>query len=273
MRVVPRSWDNETWICSIRGHVAPAAHTAELADGDAAVGVVAPDGTRLSRCLRCDLWVRTRPPQGPEVARDRLGPVDGLPHPRRGKALEDAIIVRLIAVERFLHFVLFSIAAVVLFFVETDLAGLRRSATDVAQSLQGIIDNSGRGGSHSWLVRHLRDVGDWHDETIRLLLVVAVLYAVVEGTEAVGLWFEQRWAEYLTVVATAGFLPFEVHELTERVTILRVLALLVNVAVLIYLVWAKRLFGLRGGTAALRDRTDWDALVAAPPPPVDQARC
>ena len=71
-----------------------------------------------------------------------------------------------------------------------------------------------------------QDVAAWRHDTIRLLLVVAVAYAVVEGTEAVGLWFEKRWAEYLTVLATAGFLPLELHELTVRVTVLRVLALI-----------------------------------------------
>ncbi len=74
-----------------------------------------------------------------------------------------------------------------------------------------------------------------------------MVYAVVESTEAVGLWHEKRWAEYLTVVATAGFLPFEILELLDRVTVLRVGALVVNLAVLVYLVWAKHLFGLRGG--------------------------
>ena len=76
---------------------------------------------------------------------------------------------------------------------------------------------------------------------------------MVEGTEAVGLWYEQRWAEYLTALATAGFLPFEVHELTNRVSVLRVSALVINLAVLVYLVWRKHLFGI-GGRPPVEDR-------------------
>src|SRR5689334_1206699 len=49
--------------------------------------------------------------------------------------------------------------------------------------------------------------------------------------EGVGLWRRRRWAEYLTVVATASFVAFEVYELVQYVTTVRVLALLVNVAV------------------------------------------
>ncbi len=133
--------------------------------------------------------------------------------------------------------------------------------------------NSGRGGSHAWLVRHLDDVGTWHLDLIRVLLVLAVAFAVMEGLEAWGLWHERRWAEYLTVVATAALLPLELHELTERVTVFRVVALVVNLAVLVWLVWAKRLFGLRGGRRAEPVGPDWDALLAAPPPTTEEARC
>src|SRR5207253_9918040 len=81
---------------------------------------------------------------------------------------------------------------------------------------------------------------------LRLLAATAAVYCIVEAVEAVGLWRERRWAEYLTAVATAGFLPFEIDELTKRVTALRVGALVVNVAILVWLVRRKHLFGVRG---------------------------
>jgi len=79
-----------------------------------------------------------------------------------------------------------------------------------------------------------------------VLALAAAVYCVLEGTEAIGLWHERRWAEYLTALATAGFLPFELDELSHRVTVLRVAALVVNVAVLVYLVWRKHLFKVGG---------------------------
>ena len=60
----------------------------------------------------------------------------------------------------------------------------------------------------------------------------------------------KRWGEYFAVVATSVFLPLEIHELLNRVTVLRVLALVVNIAAVVWLLWSKRLFGLRGGGAA-----------------------
>ena len=92
-------------------------------------------------------------------------------------------------------------------------------------------------------------------------------HAVVEGVEAVFLWKERRWAEYLTVLATLGFVPFEINELLDRVTILRVTALVVNLAIVVYLVYAKRLFGVRGGAKAIVDDTDWASITASPLPP------
>jgi uncharacterized membrane protein (DUF2068 family) len=273
MRVVPRRWDNETWVCSVRGHVVPAARVARLRPVDAELGVDLPGGGRLGRCLRCDLWVRSADPTPAQVSSEVLPPIDALPRPRRGALLEDAIVTRLIAVERALHCLLFTTAAVVLAVIDLDLAGLRSTSQAVSDSLQGLVDNSGRGGSHAWLVRHLDDVGSWHLDLIRVLLVVAVAYALLEGVEAWGLWHERRWAEYLTVIATAGLLPLEVHELTVRVTVLRVLALLVNLAVLVWLVWAKHLFGLRGGPASEPAGPDWETLLSAPPPTVEEARC
>jgi uncharacterized membrane protein (DUF2068 family) len=273
MRVLPRRWDAETLVCALRGHVAPAARVQRLEPGDGRLGVELGGAARLSRCLRCDLWVRTTDPTGGRVEADRLPPDDELPRPRRGRQLEDAIVTRLIALERLVHCVLFTCAAVVLVVLDADLGGVRRTATDLSASLQGAIDNSGRGGSHAWLVRHLDDVGGWHLDAIRVLLVVAVAYALLEGAEAWGLWHERRWAEYLTVVATVGFLPFELHQLTERVTVLRLLALVVNVVVLVWLVWAKRLFGVRGGSVALAQRSGDPVDLGAPPRRPEAARC
>jgi uncharacterized membrane protein (DUF2068 family) len=75
-----------------------------------------------------------------------------------------------------------------------------------------------------------------------VLALVAVLYAALEATEGVGLAMRRRWAEYLTVLATGVLIPLEVVELARRLTVFRVSALLVNVVIVVYLAWRKRLF-------------------------------
>jgi len=65
--------------------------------------------------------------------------------------------------------------------------------------------------------------------------VGAFLYAVLFTIEGVGLWRGKRWAEYLTVIATLSLVPLEVFELTRAVTPPRLAALVVNLAVVVYL--------------------------------------
>jgi uncharacterized membrane protein (DUF2068 family) len=51
----------------------------------------------------------------------------------------------------------------------------------------------------------------------------------------------RRWAEYLMVLATGALIPLEVVEVIARPTPFRVGALLVNVAIVVYLACRKRL--------------------------------
>jgi uncharacterized membrane protein (DUF2068 family) len=83
-------------------------------------------------------------------------------------------------------------------------------------------------------------IGNFHHITAVALGVIA--YALLEGTEGVGLAMRRRWAEYLTVLATGLGIPFEVLEVIHRVTLLRAGALIFNVAIVVYLVRRKRLF-------------------------------
>jgi uncharacterized membrane protein (DUF2068 family) len=75
---------------------------------------------------------------------------------------------------------------------------------------------------------------------LELVALGALLYAGLFTVEGVGLWLRQRWAEYLTVIATTPFLPIEIFELSQRLTLPRVTALLVNLLVVAYLIYRLR---------------------------------
>ena len=64
----------------------------------------------------------------------------------------------------------------------------------------------------------------------------AFTYGALLLTEGVGLWLRRRWAEYLTVIATGIFIPLEIYELWRRLTPPRVIVLVINVAIVAYLV-------------------------------------
>ena len=252
----------ERLVCARHGHVTPAALVERLRPQDAGLGVDLPDGRRIARCTRCDAWVSTTPPEEP--VRETLPSIDDIRLPRRGGELRDAIVLRLIAIDRGVHCVLFAALAVVVFLLETNLGSLRGDAQHLIANL---TTNTGQGASQGTIDRWLHDLLHIHKHTLLILLITAIAYSVVEGVEAVGLWLAQRWAEYLTALATAGFLPFEIHELTKRVTVLRVTALVVNLAILAWLVWRKRLFGIRGGAAAEHREEEFDRESLFGPPP------
>jgi uncharacterized membrane protein (DUF2068 family) len=99
--------------------------------------------------------------------------------------------------------------------------------------------------------------------TLTGVAAAVLTYSLIEGIEAVGLWFQKRWAEYLTLIVTASLLPLEAYELSKRFSALKVLTIVINLAVVAYLLWAKRLFGLRGGAAAEHREREQDVGWAA----------
>jgi uncharacterized membrane protein (DUF2068 family) len=62
-------------------------------------------------------------------------------------------------------------------------------------------------------------------------------YSALALTEGVGLLLEKVWAEYLTLILTISFLPWELWELARRPSLFRFLLLVINLLVLAYLVW------------------------------------
>jgi uncharacterized membrane protein (DUF2068 family) len=68
-----------------------------------------------------------------------------------------------------------------------------------------------------------------------LIGIGASIYAALFLVEGWGLWRRKRWAEYLTVFATASLIPFEAWEIHHHFTWLKVFALALNIAIVIYL--------------------------------------
>jgi uncharacterized membrane protein (DUF2068 family) len=231
------------------------------------------DGTRWYRCLRCDSWVPVAPPSEPR----RVHPPDRdeIELPLRGRPLRDRYVLRLIAVDRAIHVVVLGVLAVVIFVFVTHRGQLQQAVYRILGDFQGGVGGPAR-DIHRGFLGEVDKVVALRPRTLEIAGALVAGYAVLEAVEMVGLWYGRRWAEYLTFVATTVLLPLEVYELTTRITALKVVALLINIAIVAYLLYAKRLFGLRGGEhaqQAIRERDlGWGALERATPPAVDVAR-
>src|ERR687887_2200229 len=166
----------ETFVCSRRGHVTPAALVARLRPEDAGLGVDLPDGRRMARCTRCDVWIDGEPTKHP--VRETLPSVEEIKLPRRGRELRDAIVLRLIAIDRGIHAVLFAALAAVLFLLEVNLGSLRHDAHRLIANLTG---DTGQGASQGTIDRWLHDLLHLQKHTVLILLFTAIAYAVIEG--------------------------------------------------------------------------------------------
>lgn len=79
-------------------------------------------------------------------------------------------------------------------------------------------------------------VGGLDEHDLAKLGVGTLVYAAVFAAEGVGLWMRRLWAEYVTVLVSTSFIPFEVYETVKRFTPTRVAMIVLNVAVVVYLI-------------------------------------
>lgn len=107
---------------------------------------------------------------------------------------------------------------------------------DVAELLTGIVDALRVDPGNRYLRGLLVGLGLVSDRQLKEIGVLTLLYAALFFTQGIGLWLEKRWAEYLTIVVTASYVPLELFELWKRITIPRLLIIVVNASVIVYLV-------------------------------------
>jgi uncharacterized membrane protein (DUF2068 family) len=242
-----RQVDWELISCAFQGHALVGVDAAEVRPEDHAL-VREGSGLRWYRCLRCDSWTPLTPPEQP--ARQTVPALDEVVIPLRGRPLRDRYVLRLIAVERAFHVLVFGLLAVAIFLFIPHRTELHSDYTHFLQDLRnGVVGSSaGRGGFWT-LINRLFAISE---QDLILIGVVLVLYCVLLSVEIVGLWRARRWAEYLTFIESCVLVPYEIYELTKSVTVLKVVGLVANLAILLYLAIVHRLFGIRGGSRAVQ---------------------
>jgi uncharacterized membrane protein (DUF2068 family) len=252
-------------VCGLRGHELIGIDARELRPQDRPVARVI-EGMRWHRCLRCDSWLPVPAPVSP--TRDVPPDLEEIDLPPRGKPLRDKFVLRLIAINRAAHFLVLGAIAILIFVFASHRDALHSRVSRAIVDLQ-----TGTGGgapAKTGLLHEIERGFSLQSGTIHIVGAVFAVYAFVEGLEAFGLWYQKRWAEYLTFLVTASLLPLEVYELSHRVSVFKLFTFVINLAVVAYLLFAKRLFGLRGGVAAEeRDRerdVGWHALERTGPP-------
>jgi uncharacterized membrane protein (DUF2068 family) len=206
------------------------------------------------RCLRCGAFV-IGGPRG-------TGPASAAPLVRRGGELRGDLILKVFAVERFLRFLIIGAAAYGVWRFKYDRAGIQRAFDHDLPAIRNLYQDLGFDFSHSKLLPFIQHSFTYTPRWLTLVAIGLAVYALIELAEGTGLWLARRWGEYLAMVATSVFLPLEIWELAAgHITWLKVVAFVVNLALVIYLVWSRRLFGVRGGKAAYEAKLRSESLI------------
>ncbi|MDX6680991.1 MAG: hypothetical protein QOG94_1030 [Solirubrobacteraceae bacterium] len=200
----------ELLVCGLVGHELIGSDARRLSDDSLVAREI--DGVRWHRCLRCDSWLPVGAPAAP--ARERPPERDEIDLPLRGKPLRDKIVLRIIAVNRALHFLVLGLIAVVIFVFASHRDTLRGPFYRTLADLQTGASSDAPASQHG-LLHDVERAFSLQSDTLKLVAAVFVVYALVEGLEAYGLWRGRRWAEYLTLIVTASLLPLEIYELSQ----------------------------------------------------------
>lgn len=235
--------------CARNGHVTYAPDEPELRER---LHTSTPLGEAW-RCLRCGSYVLGQP--------HGSGPSAEAPIVLRGKALREAFVLRLLAVERWGRALVLAALAAAVFTFESTQTSLQQWFERELPRFEPLAKSFNYDLAKSPTIDHVRSLLHSRHGTLHLVEAFLIGYALLQLAEGVGLWSLKRWGEYVAAVGTSVFLPLEVYELTKHVTPLKVGALVVNLALVAYLVVSKRLFGVRGGAAAFERERRGESLL------------
>lgn len=83
----------------------------------------------------------------------------------------------------------------------------------------------------------IQAMADVTDSGLWMLAGLAAVYSIVRFVEAYGLWYHRRWAEWLAALSGGVYVPVEIYEIAHRASWLKIGALVVNLAIVAYMVW------------------------------------
>ena len=205
------------------------------------------------RCLRCGTYVLGEPLDG--------GPAEQAPLLLRGKALRAAFILRALAIERWLRGTIVVLLGVAVWRLKSTQVSLQQLFNRDLSALNPFFNQIHFTVSDSSTIKAIEKALNAKPSTLTLIASGLLGYGALQLVEGIGLWSLRRWGEYVAVVGTSVFIPLEVYEVVDKVSWLKLVALVINIAAVVYLLWSKRLFGIRGGHAAYQATLHEESLL------------
>ena len=197
------------------------------------------------RCLRCGTYVLGEP--------HGTGPAEDAPVLLRGKALRSAFILRALAIERWFRALVLVLLGIAVLKLKSTQVSLQDLFERDLKTLDPFFRQIHFKVSDSSTITSIEKILHAKSSTLTGIGIALILYGALQLAEGIGLWSLRRWGEYVAVVGTTAFIPLEIYEIVDKVSWLKVVILVVNIAAVVYLLWSKRLFGIRGGHRAYEE--------------------
>jgi len=143
----------------------------------------------------------------------------------------DNMLVRFIAVFKLLKAALL---------IAVGLGALHLIHKDIAGVMEHVVWKLGLDPGNRYIDKALEKSGTLTPQKIRSLGIVSFIYAGLFLTEGIGLWMVKRWAEWFSVIITTSLVPVEVYEIHRHPSAIKILVLVINIAVVGYLLYRIR---------------------------------
>jgi uncharacterized membrane protein (DUF2068 family) len=143
----------------------------------------------------------------------------------------DSTVIRLIALFKLLK-------AITL--VAIGVGALKLLHRDMGSTLDHWIAMSGLDPGNRWVERGIAKASNLTPARVKDLGIVSFIYAGLFLTEGIGLWLMKRWAEWFTIIITSSLVPVEIYEIHHHPTAPKIPVLIINVALVIYLLYRIR---------------------------------
>jgi len=120
--------------------------------------------------------------------------------------------------------------------IAVGIGALRYLHKDLAASVLHWVDVLRMDPDNRFIHPILAKVFSVTPKQLKELSAGTFFYAALLLIEGTGLLLRKHWAEYFTIITTGALLPLEVYELAKHVTVAKVIVLVINAAMVWYLI-------------------------------------
>jgi uncharacterized membrane protein (DUF2068 family) len=121
--------------------------------------------------------------------------------------------------------------------IAVGVGALKLLHKDVAGAVEHWVELLRLDPNNHYIDTALEKASSLTPDKIKELGLGSMVYAGLFLTEGIGLWLEKRWAEWLTVIITSSLIPIEIYEIYRHPTAIKIAVLLINIAIVAYLLY------------------------------------